>query len=124
MLLAAFRRLGLLTLIAVGVTAVGSLLVGALLGSDLDRSFSLGFYFMGCFLLVAGFFLGNRGPARVKAESAGPSMLPFGMGGERRLRWASPSEQYETIRSSGVFITLGVVLVVIGAIVDSRQSLF
>jgi hypothetical protein len=124
MLLAALRRLGFLVLLASGVTVAGSLLLGVLLGSGLGRSLSLGVYCMGCFLLISGFFVGNRGPARVKSETAGPSLLPFGMFGERRLRWATPSEQYDTIRSSAVFITVGVVLIVIGAIVDSRQSLF
>ena len=99
MLLAALRRFSLLVLLAAGVTAAGALLVGSLLGSPLDRSLALGFYFMGCFLLLSGFFVGNRGPARVKSESAGPSVLGFGMFGERRLRWATPGEQLETIRS-------------------------
>lgn len=124
MLLAALRRLALLVLLCAGLTVVGSLLVGALLGTSLDRALALGFYFVGCFLLVAGFFIGNRGPARVKSESAGPSMLPFGMFGARQLRWATPGEQQETIMSSGVFISLGVILIVIGTLVDSRQSLF
>ncbi len=124
MLLAALRRLVFVVLLTSGVTAAGALLIGALVGSSLDRSLALGFYSMGCFLLVAGFFVGNRGPARVKSESAGPSVLGFGMFGERRLRWATPGEQLETIRSSGVFITLGVILIVIGTIIDSRHSLF
>ncbi len=124
MLLAALRRFLVAVILAVGVTVVGSLLIGLLLGASLDRSLALGFYFMGCFLLVAGFFLGNRGPARVKSETAGPSVIGFGTFGDRRLRWATPGEQFETIRSSGVFISLGVVLIVIGTIVDSRHSLF
>lgn len=124
MLLAALRRLALLVLLTVGVTAVMSLLVGALLGTSVERALTLGFYFTGCFLLVTGFFLGNRGPARVKSETAGASILPFGITGERRLRWATPSEQHETIRSSAIFISLGVVLIVIGGVIDSRQSLF
>ncbi len=122
MLLAALRRFGLLVLFAVAVTTAGSLLFGALLGYGLDRSLSLGFYFVGCFLLVCGFFVGNRGPARVKSESASASL--FGMFGDRRLRWATPGEQYETITSSAVFVSVGILLIVIGAIVDSRQSLY
>lgn len=121
MILAALRRLAFLVVLIAGVTASGSLLLGALLGTALGRALTLGFYFMGCFLLVAGFFLGNRGPGRVKSESAGPSLLPFGIFGERQLRWATPGEQYETIRSSGVFITLGLILVVLGALIDSRR---
>jgi hypothetical protein len=124
MLLAALRRLGFVVLLACGLTVVGSLLVGLLLGSAPGRSLALGFYFMGCFLLVSGFFVGNSGPARVKSESVGPSLLPFGMFGERRLRWATAGEQLETIRSSAIFIFLGVVLIIIGTIIDSRQSLF
>jgi hypothetical protein len=123
MFLAALRRFAFIVALTVGVTAVMSLLIGALLGSSVDRSLALGFYFMGCFLLVLGFFVGNRGPARVKSESAGPSMLPFGMFGERRLRWATPGEQNETIMSSAVYISIGVILVIIGALVDSRHSL-
>src|SRR5712691_8703400 len=112
MLLAAIRRFTLLVLLATGLTAVMSLLIGLLVGGSLDRSLALGFYFMGCFLLVVGFFVGNRGPARVKSESAGP-LMPFAMFGSRQLRWATPGEQNETIMSSAVFISLGVILIVI-----------
>jgi hypothetical protein len=124
MLLAALRRLAILVLLTAGLTAAVSLLVGALLGSSLGRSLTLGFYFMGCFLLVSGFFVGNRGPARVKSESPGFAMLPFGLSGGRQLRWATLGEQYEAIRSSAVFITLGVILILIGTLVDTRHSLF
>jgi hypothetical protein len=49
-------------------------------------------------------------------------MFPF-MGG-RRLRWATLSEQDESINNSAVFVMLGFVLVVIGVLLDSRHSLF
>jgi hypothetical protein len=125
MILAALRRFGLLVLLCVSVTAVLSLLLGALLGASIDRSLTLGFYLTGCFLLVTGFFVGNRGPARVKSETPGLSILPFPMfGGARQLRWATPGEQYETITSSGVFISVGLILVLVGTLVDSRHSLF
>lgn len=123
MLLAALRRLTLLVLLTVGFTAAGSLLVGALVGGSLNRAVTLGFYLMGCFLLVAGFFVGNRGPARVKGESAGAGSLLFPVGG-RQVRWATAREQNETILNSGIFITLGVILVVVGTLVDTRHALF
>ena len=110
--------------LTVALTAASSLVVGALVGASLDRALALGFYLMGCFLLVAGFFVGNRGPSRVKSESAGPSVLPFGMFGARQLRWATLGEQNETIMSSATFISLGVILIVIGTLVDTRHSLF
>jgi hypothetical protein len=122
-MLAALRRLVLLVALCSGLTAGISALLGLLVGASLDRALSLGFYGAGCFLMVCGFFVGNRGPARVKSEPAGPSMLPLPGFGARRLRWATPEEQYETIGNSGVFIVLGLVLVVIGVLVDTRHSL-
>ena len=123
MLLAALRRLTFLVLLCVGFTVVLSLLLGTLAGSPIARSLALGFYAMGCFLLVAGFFTGNRGPARVKSESAGPMMLPL-LFFPRKLRWATRDEQNDTMKNSGLFIFLGLVLVVIGFFFDSRHALF
>lgn len=122
-MLAAFRRLVVLVVLCSAVTVVGSVLLGLLAGASLDRAISLGFYGLGCFLMVSGFFVGNRGPARVKSETAGWTMLPIPGIGSRRLRWATLDEQNETINNSAVFILLGVILVVIGVLVDSHHSL-
>ena len=122
---AALRRLALAVLVSVSVTAEISLVIGLLVGASIDRSLVLGFYLMGCFLMLAGFFVGNRGPTRVKSESPAASATPFGVfSGERRLRWATLSEQEESINNSAVFVGLGVVLVVIGILLDSRHSFF
>jgi len=123
MVLAAFRRLAVLVLSAMGVTAAISLLIGALIGASIDRSLVLGFYLGGCLLMVAGFFVGNRGPSRVKSESAGP-INPLAMFGSRRLRWSTLGEQDEAISSSAVFVVLGVVLVIVGVLLDTRHSAF
>jgi hypothetical protein len=122
-MLAALRRLVLLVVLCSAVTVVGSVALGLLAGASLDRAISLGFYGLGCFLMVSGFFVGNRGPARVKSETAGWTMLPIPGIGSRRLRWATLDEQNETINNSAIFIVLGVILVVIGVLVDSRHSL-
>ncbi|HVD12167.1 MAG TPA: hypothetical protein VNB46_02940 [Gaiellaceae bacterium] len=122
-MLAALRRFTFLIALASVLTTVGSLLLGLLVGASLDRSVALGFYGLGCFLMISGFFVGNRGPARVKSESPGPSMLPLPGFGGRRLRWATLEEQNETINNSAVFIALGLVLVMIGVAVDTRHSL-
>jgi hypothetical protein len=122
-MLAGLRRLVILVALASGVTTLGSLVLGLLLGASVDRSVALGFYGVGCVLMVSGFFVGNRGPARVKSESPAPSMLPMpGLGG-RRLRWATLDEQNETINQSAIFVILGLILVLIGVIVDTRHSL-
>jgi hypothetical protein len=125
MLVAALRRLAFATVLAVGVTVVLSLILGLLAGYSVNRSLTLGFYLGGCFLLVVGFFVGNRGPARVKGEdTVGPTALPIPGAGARRLRWATLSEQNETIGNSAVFISLGLILIVLGAAIDTRHSLF
>jgi hypothetical protein len=118
----ALRRLAIAILISVGVTTVGALTVGVLIGASLERSLVIGFYLVGCFLMVAGFFAGNRGPARVKSESPAASAMPFS--GDRRLRWATLGEQQEAINTSAVFVGLGIVLVVIGVLLDGRHSFF
>jgi hypothetical protein len=123
-MLAALRRLVLLMLGTVALTVVLSLFFGLLAGGSVTRALVLGFYLTGCFLLICGFFVGNRGPTRVKSEEAGPVVVPFMGIGSRRLRWASLREQNETINNSAVFISLGFVLVLLGIVLDSRQSLF
>jgi hypothetical protein len=122
---AGFRRLAFAVLLSVGVTALVSVVIGLLVGSSLDRSLVLGFYLMGCFLMLAGFFSGNRGPTRVKSESPAASAMPFGVfSGARRLRWATLGEQDEAINNSAVFVGLGIVLVLVGVLLDGRHSIF
>jgi hypothetical protein len=121
--LASLRRLALLVVFLVGGTASGSLLLGALVGASRERALELGFYVMGCVLMLGGFFAGNRGPARVESEVPGP-MSPFAMFGPRKMRWASLAELDETINYSAVIISLGFVLILIGVLVDTRHSLF
>ena len=55
-----------------------------------------------------------RGPARGRGSAA--TTLP----GQRKLRWARPEEQAEAITTSALFVTVGLVLVVIGLAIDSR----
>ena len=121
MLLAAGRRFLLLLLLAGSVTVLGSVFFGVLAGASLERAISIGFYLVGSFLLVGGFFIGNRGPLRLKRPDEQP-LLPFW--GSRVVRWASLEEQEETINTSAVFVALGFVLVLLGIAIDSRHELF
>jgi hypothetical protein len=124
-MLPALRRLAFAVLLCVGVTAAGSALIGLLIGASIDRSLVLGFYLVGCFLMVAGFFAGNRGPTRVKSESPAATAMPFGVfSGARRLRWATLGEQDEAINNSAVFVSLGIMLVIVGVLLDGRHSFF
>lgn len=124
LLLEALGRLAGLLALSAGVTAAGSLVLGTLAGTSVDRSLSLGFYAVGSFLLVAGFFVGNRGPVRVRSETPGSGFAFFPVFGARRLGWATPSEQREVISNSAVFIVLGLALVALGVLVDSSHRLW
>ena len=118
---AALRRLVLLLVVVAGATAIISLLLGLLIGAGVSRSVSLGFYGVGSFVLIMGFFVGNRGPARVKG--AGDGGL-FGFARNRTIRWASGDEQSESLNLSFVFVAVGVFLIVLGVLTDTRYALF
>jgi hypothetical protein len=118
MWVAALRRLGLLVVgLCAGIVVV-SLPVGALAGSSVSRSVSLGFDCVGTFVILIGFLAGSRGPLRYKREPSSPLF------GDRLMRWATPSEREETLNLSAVFVFLGFVLLVIGIALDPRYSLF
>jgi len=112
----AARRFLILLAAVAGATAVVSLVLGLALGSSLDRSVSVGLYLVGSFLLIAGFFIGNRGPARLKDETAAPL-------GPHRVRWATREERVLALNDSAVFVSVGFALIVLGLLVDSRMRL-
>jgi hypothetical protein len=121
MLRDAGRRFAVLLVATVAGTAVVGLAIGLLIGSSLSRSLSVGFYIVGAFLLIFGFFVGNRGPVRVKGD---PGFGMFGIFQNRQLRWATGSEQFESLSLSVVFVALGIVLIILGIVTDTRYSLF
>ena len=59
LLQAGLRRLALILVALAAATAVVSVLGGLLLAVRLSRALSVGFYAIGSFGLVAGFFVGN-----------------------------------------------------------------
>jgi hypothetical protein len=117
MLLAALRRFSFLLVAIAGGSAIVALFVGLIAGADALRSISVGWYSAGAALLLGGFFVGNRGPARPQGEG----WFPFSL--KRWVRWASPDEQRESISLSAVLVVLGFVLIVLGAVTDTRHSL-
>jgi hypothetical protein len=114
---AAGRRFLGLFLLASAIAVVGSLAIGLPLGAGLARSVSVGFYCVGSFLLISGFFVGNRGPVRLKRDVGVPFL------GSRYMRWATPEEREETINLSAIFVVLGLVLILVGVVADNRYEL-
>lgn len=121
MLLAAARRFAALFAFAAAVTLTGSALLGLLAGSPIRRALALGLYLVGSVLLIAGFFVGNRG--RVRTDSDTLERGPFAFFGARTLRRASEEEERESISTSAIFIALGVALLLLAVAVDARHEL-
>ena len=122
MLVAAIRRfLLLLAAVAGGVAAV-SLLVGAAAGSSFSRALSLGFYAVGAFLMVAGFFMGNRGPVRLRGQPGDEGV--WGLGRKQGVRLATPEESTDALATTAIFLAVGVILVVLGIVADGRYGLY
>jgi hypothetical protein len=119
MWVAALRRLSGLFVVAFAAAVVGALVFGVALGADPWRSLSLAFYLTGSFLLVSGFFVGNRGPVRLKRGEQGAFLFM----GSRFVRWASPAEREENINLSALFVVLGFVLILFGVAADNRYEL-
>ena len=113
---AAARRFTVLLVVTSAVIALCALSIGLLTGGSLNRALARGFEGFGCLLLLLGFFLGNRGPVRLKGEAQ-----PFF--GPRFLRWATPEEHTSTISESAIFIVVGVLIILIGLLVDNRYEL-
>ncbi len=114
---AALRRLTGLFVVAAGLTAFIALSLALLLGESLSRAFSVGFYLVGSFLTIAGFFVGNRGPVRLKRDVGVPLL------GSRIVRWATPEEREDSINSSAIYVVLGFALIFLGVLADTRYSL-
>ena len=113
---AAARRFTVLLVVTAGLVALCALSIGLLTGGSLNRAIARGFEGFGCLLLLLGFFIGNRGPVRLKHEAQ-----PFF--GPRFLRWATPDEHTSTIAESAIFIVVGLLLILIGLVVDNRYQL-
>src|SRR6476646_10952392 len=114
---AAARRFGIVVGSIVGGTAAVSLLLGLAFGSSVSRALSLGWYIVGSVLLLSGFFVGNRGPARPEGEGWSAFSL------RRWVRWASPAEQRESISLSAVLVVLGFLLIALGVLADTRYKI-
>ena len=115
---AILRLAALLLLGAAGVAAL-SVAVGVLVGASARGSVTLGLYAVGSFVLLGGFFIGNRGPVR----GAAATILTSPTANLFRRRWATAREQDESINLSALFVIIGLALIAIGIVVDADSDL-
>jgi hypothetical protein len=132
----ALRRIAVLVAVVVGLTALASLVIGALAGADLRRAEAVGFYVAGAAVLIGSFVIGVRGPLRPEwgeeregAMSATHGGLPPARGlvssvFPRSVRRATPEERSESKRSSIGLFAFGIALVLIGAGFDPTRHPF
>lgn len=116
------RFSALAAILAAGISAI-SLVLGALTGTSALRSLSVGFYLAGSLFLMLGFFHGIRGPVRTRGTGSLQGPEPAFLADRRRFRWASADEREEALSTSALCVILGMVLIVLGAITDTRYRL-
>jgi hypothetical protein len=109
---AACRRFAVILAVVAIALAVSSLALGIALGSHPWRALSVGFYLGGVVLVVAGFFLGMRGPVRLDSGARG--------GG---FRLAGAEERLRGLNESGALVAVGFALLVFGILSDRRYPL-
>ena len=117
---AAARRLALIFGAVVGVTTVLSAAIGVLAGAGLGRALSTGYYSAGALALIGTFVFGSRGPLRAEfRDRSGDGFL-----GGRSLRKATPDERTESVGTAVLLFALGIVLIVIGAVLDPQRRAY
>ena len=114
------RRILVAVALVAGVTLFASVLLALVAGSPVRRTVAVGFYLVGSILLLAGFFVGNRGVLRAETDEERPGLLGLSRKG---VRSATGDEQRESIRVSALVIGLGIALLLIGTIADNAHSL-
>jgi hypothetical protein len=121
MWLPALRRIVQLFLVISVLTILLSASFGLLVSASIPRSIAVGFYLVGCFVLLGAFFFGNRGPVRPREDEDTGGIFRLD---SRRLRWATREEHEEAVNAPAVFLPLGLVLILLGIAWDTKHSLF
>ena len=115
----ALRRFAAVVGAAVAGAALVGLVIAAAAREDVRRGLAVGFYVCGAALCGIAVLLGVAPPVRGKKDGG---FIGFGrwMGGG--VRWATRAEREESINGPALLLSVGVVLILIGAGVDDRRA--
>ncbi len=102
-----------------GATAVVSGLLGLADGEALRRSVSVGLYIVGSVLVLGALLVSSRPP--VKAAGKGRPGL-FSAAADT-VRFATAEERRDSIGVAWVLLATGIMVVVVGLLVDGRRPL-
>jgi hypothetical protein len=116
------RFFGFAAATVIGVV-ICSLIAGLLLGADLRRSIAVGLYGVGSLFVIVGVFYGIRPPVRATGGGGSPGIFGSLAAGGGRARWADSDDIRESLGLSALFVTSGLLLIVIGAGIDPRSRL-
>jgi hypothetical protein len=105
------------------LVAVCSVVLGLLLGADPRRSISVGLYGVGSLFVIVGVFYGIRPPVRTTGGGGSPGIFGSMAAGGGIARWADRDDIEESLGLSAVFVSIGLLLIVIGVAVDPRTRL-
>jgi hypothetical protein len=119
MWLGALRRFAIALAIVVAGAALVGLVAAAVIKQGLRRDLAVGFYLFGTGLLALALLLGTRPP--VKFKEGGDPAIPSGFF-DRGVRWASREEQNDALNVPALFVSLGLCLILIGAVVDPARK--
>jgi len=100
-----------------------SVVVGLLFGADPRRSISLGLYGVGSLFVIVGVFYGIRPPVRTTGGGGPPGIFGSLAAGGGIARWADRDDIEESLGLSAVFVSVGLLLIVIGVAIDPRSRL-
>jgi hypothetical protein len=111
--------------IVLAVVVAVSLVFGTLAHVAALHAISVGLYFAGALMLAIGFFHGVRPPVRTQDDGRSLRGGVFGLLlSSGTVRGATPEEHRESHQSAALFIGLGLVLVVIGGLIDPAHRVF
>jgi hypothetical protein len=116
-------RFTLIVAVLAGIVALLGAFFAFLAHVEVRRGVSVALYAVGALITVVGVLHGLRPPVRVDREQSRVGMLGMVLTGGQ-VRRATLDERNDALASSGLFVALGVVLLLLGGLLDPVHKVF